>query len=141
MRSYFWAVFSCIRTECRKIRTRHTFVSGHFSRSAIIIVSALPLDRGETEFFKKVPKREGLELGIFQFTGTGDRKKRTYFLHFQMIISQWINILCDGQCREEVSVNYTVVTDFKMKTFPLFISFIPKLHVLYLWKSSKSLFV
>ena len=47
------------------------------SRSAIIIVSALPLDRGETEFFKKVPKREGLELGIFQFTGTGDRKKRT----------------------------------------------------------------
>ena len=48
IRSYFWSVFSCIRTkydiysvnlriqfECRKIRTRNNTVFGQFSRSAI----------------------------------------------------------------------------------------------------------
>ena len=39
-----------------------------------------------------------------------------------MIISQWINILYDVHCREEVSVSYTVVTDFNIKTFNLFLS-------------------
>ena len=40
MRTYFWSVFSCIRTEYgdfftyRKIRTRNNSVFGHFSRSA-----------------------------------------------------------------------------------------------------------
>ena len=29
----FWSVFSCIRTEYRKIRTRNNSVFGHFSRS------------------------------------------------------------------------------------------------------------
>ena len=33
IQSYFWFVFSCIRTECRKIRTRNNSVFGHFSRS------------------------------------------------------------------------------------------------------------
>ena len=33
MRSYFWSVFSCIRTEYRKIRTRNNSVFGHFSRT------------------------------------------------------------------------------------------------------------
>ena len=33
-RSYFWSVFSCIRTEYRKIRTRNNSVFGHFSQSA-----------------------------------------------------------------------------------------------------------
>ena len=28
--SYFWSVFSCIRTEYRKIRTRNNSVSGYF---------------------------------------------------------------------------------------------------------------
>ena len=30
---FFWSVFSCIRTEYRKIRTRKNSVFGHFSRS------------------------------------------------------------------------------------------------------------
>ena len=33
MLSYFWSVFSCIRTECRKIRTRNNPVFGHPSGS------------------------------------------------------------------------------------------------------------
>ena len=35
IRSYFWSVFSCIRIEYRKIRTRNNSVFGHFSRSVI----------------------------------------------------------------------------------------------------------
>ena len=34
IRSYFWSVFSCIRTEYRKIRTKNNSVFGHFLRSA-----------------------------------------------------------------------------------------------------------
>ena len=34
IRSYLWSVFSCIRTEYRKIQTRNNSVFGHFSRSA-----------------------------------------------------------------------------------------------------------
>ena len=34
IRSYFCSVFSCIRIEYRKIRTRNNSVFGHFSRSA-----------------------------------------------------------------------------------------------------------
>ena len=33
IRSFFWSVFSCIRTDYRKIRTRKNSVFGHFSRS------------------------------------------------------------------------------------------------------------
>ena len=33
IRSYFWSVFFCIRTEYRKIRTRKNSVFGHFWRS------------------------------------------------------------------------------------------------------------
>ena len=32
IRSFFWAVFSCIQTEYRKIRTRKISILGHFSR-------------------------------------------------------------------------------------------------------------
>ena len=35
IRIYFWSVFSCIRTENRKIQTRNNSVFGHFSRSEI----------------------------------------------------------------------------------------------------------
>ena len=35
IRSFFWSVFSYIRTEGRKIRTRKNSVFGHFSHSAI----------------------------------------------------------------------------------------------------------
>ena len=31
--SFFWSLFSCIRTKYRKIRTRKNSVFGHFSRS------------------------------------------------------------------------------------------------------------
>ena len=34
IRSFSWCVFSCIRREYRKIRTRKNSVFGHFSRSA-----------------------------------------------------------------------------------------------------------
>ena len=34
LRTYFWFVFSCIWTVCRKIQTRKNSVFGHFSRSA-----------------------------------------------------------------------------------------------------------
>ena len=44
IRSYFWSVFSCIRTEYRKIRTRNKSVSGHFSRS-------MPLSTFDKMFF------------------------------------------------------------------------------------------
>ena len=33
IRSFFWSVFYCIRTEYRKIRTRNNSVFGHISRS------------------------------------------------------------------------------------------------------------
>ena len=33
IRGYFWSVFSCVRTEYRKIRTRNKSVFGHISRS------------------------------------------------------------------------------------------------------------
>ena len=36
IRSFFWSVFSCIRTEYRKIRTRNKTVFGHFSRSGCL---------------------------------------------------------------------------------------------------------
>ena len=35
IRSYFWSVFSCIRSEYRKIRTRSNSVFGHFSRCVV----------------------------------------------------------------------------------------------------------
>ena len=35
IQSYFWSVFSCIRIEYRKIRTRNNSVFGHFSRSGL----------------------------------------------------------------------------------------------------------
>ena len=34
IRSFFWFVFSCIRTEYRKIQTRKNSVFGHFLRSS-----------------------------------------------------------------------------------------------------------
>ena len=36
IRSYFWSVFSCIRPECRKKKTRNNSVFGHFSSSVAI---------------------------------------------------------------------------------------------------------
>ena len=36
LRNYFWSVFSCIRAEYRRIRTRNNSVFGHFSRNVSI---------------------------------------------------------------------------------------------------------
>ena len=36
IRSFFWSVFSCIRTEYRKIQTRKNSEFGHFSRHNIL---------------------------------------------------------------------------------------------------------
>ena len=33
--SYFWSVFSCIQSECRKMQTRNNSVLGHFSRNVL----------------------------------------------------------------------------------------------------------
>ena len=38
IRSFFWSVFSRLRTECRKIRTRKNSVFGYFQRSDMICV-------------------------------------------------------------------------------------------------------
>ena len=37
IRSYFWSVFSCIRTGYRKLRTRNNSVFGHFSRTVYVM--------------------------------------------------------------------------------------------------------
>ena len=37
-RSYFWSLFSCIQSECRKIRSINNFVFGHFSRSHCFVI-------------------------------------------------------------------------------------------------------
>ena len=41
--SYFWSVFSCIRSEYRKIRTRKNSVFGHFSCSEGYLKQSLGL--------------------------------------------------------------------------------------------------
>ena len=38
IRSFFWLVFSCIRTEYRNTRTRKNFVFGHFSRNGYALI-------------------------------------------------------------------------------------------------------
>ena len=41
IRSFFWAVFSCIRTEYKKIQTRKISVFRYFSRSSLLRSSKL----------------------------------------------------------------------------------------------------
>ena len=43
IRSYFWSVFSCIRTEYRKTQTRNNSVFGNFSRSDLFHFCVLSL--------------------------------------------------------------------------------------------------
>ena len=45
IRIYFWSVFSCVRTEYRKIRTRNNPVFSHFSCSEVFSVFNLFLDQ------------------------------------------------------------------------------------------------
>ena len=42
IRSFFWSVFSCIRTEYRKIRTRKYSVCGHFSSTILSFKKCFP---------------------------------------------------------------------------------------------------
>ena len=54
IRSYFWSVYSCTRTEYRKIRTRSDSVFGHFSRSKSGALQIRKLvHHGQTFFFTK----------------------------------------------------------------------------------------
>ena len=53
MRSYFWSLFSYIRTECRKKRTRNNFVFGHISCSVYEPCNSNFQHITLLEFFKK----------------------------------------------------------------------------------------
>ena len=43
IRSFFWSVFYCFRSEHRKIRTRKNSVFGYFSRSVSVYASTMNL--------------------------------------------------------------------------------------------------
>ena len=53
IRSYFWSLFSCIRIECRKIRTRDNSVFGHISYSVYELCNKNVQHITLLEFFKK----------------------------------------------------------------------------------------
>ena len=61
IRSYFWSVFSCIRTEYRKIRNRNNSVFGHFSRSVGSLKNARKavtrIIWETVHFWKKIPEK------------------------------------------------------------------------------------
>ena len=58
MWSFFWSVFSCIRNEYRKIRTRKNFVFGHFSRSVILYNLAQYTNISKKALVRKAPLKE-----------------------------------------------------------------------------------
>ena len=57
IRSYFWSVFSCIRTEYRKTRTRNNFVFRHF------LCSVCDLKERRERRFKKTSYGKGSNRG------------------------------------------------------------------------------
>ena len=50
IQSYHWSVFSCIRTDYTKIRTRNNSVFGHFLRSGINSIFVY-IELGVTKFY------------------------------------------------------------------------------------------
>ena len=54
---YFWSMFSCIRTECRKIRNRNNSIFGRFSRSV-----DEPMVLGEASITKGGSGPPGLDI-------------------------------------------------------------------------------
>ena len=60
IQSYFWSVFSCIRTKYRKIRTRNNSVFGHFSCSELDQDEVFPClhnQRNQIVFFPCLKKK------------------------------------------------------------------------------------
>ena len=66
VRNYFWSVFSYIRTEYRKIRTRNNFVFRQFSRS-VIFYSNNSKENNLTALFK-------IELPLLQLLESLNKK-------------------------------------------------------------------
>ena len=58
IRSYFWSVFSCIRIEYKKIRTRNNSVFGHFSCSVYVYDLVITI----TNFWNKLWEKKTVEL-------------------------------------------------------------------------------
>ena len=57
-------------------------------------------------------------------------------------LDKWINVLCDVYCREKISSNYIVVTDFKNKNVHLshfYFLLSNFIYAFYLLNSTKSL--
>ena len=50
IRIFFWSIFSSIRIEYRKIRTRENSVFGHFSRSVVLCSSLVLLTSKVSKF-------------------------------------------------------------------------------------------
>ena len=64
IRSYFWSVFSCIRTKYRKIRTRNKSVFGHFSCSELDQDEVFPClhnQRNEINFYSLFEEKRQIE--------------------------------------------------------------------------------
>ena len=94
IRSYFWSVFSCIRTEYgdlrlnlriqyeyRKIRTRNNSVFGHFSRSEFSTIL----------LFENCLSISGWRFNFLTFVGLGG--SGSSFFIFQNIFYRFFNIV------------------------------------------------
>ena len=105
IQSYFWSLFSCIRTECgdllsnlriqceyRKIRARINSVFGHFSRSVYVLVTS-PDSRTELmvmKFQKKVFALSCLWCRLIAVAKTYAccRHRRAYFVKGRKVQSK-----------------------------------------------------
>ena len=58
MRSFLWSVFSRIRTEYGKIRTRKNSVFGHFSRSVLMVLTKRSID------LKWINRRKSFDIAL-----------------------------------------------------------------------------
>ena len=76
IRSFFWSVISCIRTEYRKIQTRANSVFGFFSRSVRRVAKQLPTqDLRSLGNYGKISKMDG---GRAQYSFSFPEKKIWY---------------------------------------------------------------
>ena len=104
IRSYFWSVFSCIRTEYRdlhiqseyrKIRTRNNSVFGHFSRSErlpkhIVTARAANFRIKLFQLFNNQRGKEFLKYSVLQ-----EKKLNTFgCLRDCLIGVSWLKGLC-----------------------------------------------
>ena len=89
IQSYFWSVFSCIRTEYRKIRTRNNSVFGHFSRSAYYSRGLYTPVKGRISFTKKLLKKKFQET-IYpeQLAGTSSGKWKEVSISRSMLTTE-----------------------------------------------------